>query len=261
MNKHLTAVLGLPPLPATLRYDGTPLSKIRQKAVCDALQMYEVGIRDIIIQNIGDLPLLQKVGIETTTAMTMLSAAVRDALPSDCSLGISVLMNDGAAAFAIAHAVGADYIRAKIYVGAMVGASGIEYGCMDEVLCLKQKLNSPVRIWADVHDRTGTPLGNPSLTDACEHALYKGLADVLIITGKNFDESLAMLSSVKAAFPNATVYLGGGAKPDNLQRCVQYSDGVIVGSYLKQNGVMHLPLDNQRMGEFMNAWRATGERE
>lgn len=252
--KHLCAVLGLMPLPATLRYDGSPLCGIRAQAVCDAKAMYSAGIRDIMVQNIGDLPMLQNVSVDTVASMTMICTAVRDALPADCKMGISVLMNDGAAALAIAEAVGADYIRTKIYVGAMIGASGIEYGCMDSVLALKLKLNSKVKIWTDVHDRTGTPLANVTLHDACEQAIYKGLCDVLIITGKNPDESLFMIDQVKADFPNVPVYLGGGAKPDNLALNLRHCDGVIVGSYLKTDGVIDHPLDPQRMSAFVGAW-------
>lgn len=254
MNKHFCAVLGLMPLPATLRYDGSSLKEIRRQAVLDAKLMYEAGIRDIMVQNIGDLPMLQTVGLDTVANMSMLCTAVRDALPSDCTMGVSVLMNDGAAALAIAEAVGAEYIRTKIYVGAMIGASGIEYGCMDEVLKLKQRLGSKVKIWADVHDRTGTPLGNVSLIDACEQAICKGLSDVLIITGKNHAESLEMTVAVKKAYPHIPVYLGGGAKPDNLELCLSHCDGVIVGSYLKTDGIIDHPLDPLRMRTFVERW-------
>ncbi len=254
MTKELCAMLGLMPLPATLRCGGTPLSVIRRQAVSDAKAMYAAGIRNIMVQNIGDLPLLQTVGLETVANMTMLCTAVRDALPNDCKLGVSVLMNDGPASLAIAEAVSADYIRAKIYVGAMVAAGGIECGCMDAVLTLKQRLCSKVQIYADVHDRTGTPLGNVSLLEACEQALTKGLSDVLIITGKDHAESLAMIDEVKGAFPLTPVYLGGGAKPDNLCESLRRCDGVIVGSFLKTEGCIDHPLDPERMQRFMTAW-------
>ncbi|MBQ2478052.1 MAG: BtpA/SgcQ family protein [Erysipelotrichales bacterium] len=255
MKKHLTAMVGVPALPGTLRYDGTPVPILAEKCVKEAKTLYAYGIRDIMIQNIGDLPMIQRPGKEITAYMSVIASKVKDALPKDCEFGVSILMNDGEGELAVADAVGADYIRTKIYVGAMVAAGGIETSCMDEVLLLKQKIGSPVKIRADVHDRTGVPLGNPSLTDACEQALSKGLADVLIITGKNEDETLNMVKEVKAAFPNAVIYIGGGAKPHNLKKFTDAADGVIVGSYLKKDGKIFEELDPVRLEEFMNAWR------
>lgn len=254
MTKQLCAMVGLMPLPATIKYNGESLEAIKQRAVLDAKEMYQGGIRCIMVQNIGDIPMVQKVGLDVVAEMAVICAAIRDALPSDCKLGISVLMNDGAAALAIAHAVGADFIRTKIYVGAMVGAAGIEHSCMDEVLQMKLKLGSRVGIWADVHDRTGVPLGDVKLLDACEHALIKGLADVLIITGKSFEQSMSMISEVKQSYPKVPVYLGGGAKPDNLSESLSRCDGVIVGSYLKKDGIIDNPLDENRMNIFLKAW-------
>ena len=250
MKKHLTAMVGVPALPGTLRYDGTPVPILAEKCVKEAKTLYAYGIRDIMIQNIGDLPMIQRPGKEITAYMSVIASKVKDALPEDCEFGVSILMNDGEG----------ELVRVSGQVlpgcvGAMVAAGGIETSCMDEVLLLKQKIGSPVKIRADVHDRTGVPLGNPNLTDACEQALSKGLADVLIITGKNEEETLAMVKEVKAAFPNAVIYIGGGAKPHNLKKFTDAADGVIVGSYLKKDGKIFEELDPVRLEEFMNAWR------
>ncbi|MBQ1505622.1 MAG: BtpA/SgcQ family protein [Erysipelotrichales bacterium] len=261
MKNHLSAVVGVPALPGTLNYDGTPFSQIVDQCVAEAKQLYSYGIRDILIQNIGDLPMIQKPGKDTTAFMSVVASKVRDALPNDCEIGISVLMNDGEGELAAAEASGADYIRAKIYVGAMVAAGGIETSCMDEVLQLKQRLGSAVKIRADIHDRTGVPLGNPSLTDACEQALSKGLADVLIITGKNPEETLSMVHEVKTAFPHTEVHIGGGAKPSNLKEFLKEADGIVVGSYLKKDGKIFESLDHSRLTEFMNAWQKAAEGE
>ena len=64
-----------------------------------------------------------------------------------------------------------------------------------------------------------------------------------------------MVKEVKAAFPNAVIYIGGGAKPHNLKKFTDAADGVIVGSYLKKDGKIFEELDPVRLEEFMNAWR------
>ena len=255
MNKELVVMIGLPALKGTLEYDGKSIDEISSQVVKEAKTLYDAGIRNMMIQNIGDYPMVQKVGPEIIAMMSRVTADIRRELPDDVSLGISVLMNEGAGALAIADANECDYIRAKIYVGAMVAASGIEYSCMDEVLNLKNKLSSKVSIWADIHDRTGTPLGNPSLVDACAQAIQKGKAEVLIITGKNEEESKEMIQEVKKAFPSQKVYLGGGVNPKNINSFLSLCDGVIVGSYLKKEGKMNEELDSVRLEEFMHAWK------
>lgn len=63
-----------------------------------------------------------------------------------------------------------------------------------------------------------------------------------------------MIDEVKKAFPKIPVYLGGGAKPDNLRVNLDHCDGIIVGSYLKTDGIIDHPLDKSRMSAFMNEW-------
>ncbi len=254
--KGLTAMVGLRALPGTIKYDGMPFTKITELAVNETKKLYAAGIRNIMLQNVSDLPMLEKVGPEVTAYMSAVGYAMKMAVPEDCSLGVSVLKNDGAATVAVAEAMGADYVRAKVYVGAMVSASGIECGCVDEVLAMRYKLGSSVQIWADVHDRVGTPLANVSLLDDCGLAIDKGLADALIICGKNFDESIEMIDSVKAAFPNQYVFIGGGSNPDNMATIYKHCEGIIVGSYLKEDGKIYNELDDKRLSEFMSVYDA-----
>ena len=253
---ELTTVVGIAPLPGTARYQGESISSIVDAAVEEAVQYAEAGIDSIILQNINDWPAREHVDIETVAYLSAIGSAVRRAVGSSCRLGISVLRNDGEAAVAVAHAVGAQFIRAKIYVGAMLSANGIEMGCMNGVLSLRQKIGSDVEIWADIRSRTAVPLVDYPILQECGFAAEKGMCRSFLLSGGDMAQVLETAQCVKQAFPNHRVILGGGVNLNNLEQVMANADGAIVASCLKQDGRMHAPIDPVRLEHFMRCYRA-----
>lgn len=250
----LASVVGIQALPGTT-LNTLPFKKILKKAVEEARMLYAAGIRNIMIQNVNDLPMYVHVGTNIVSYMTVIGYAIREALPDDCILGVSVLRDDADAMVAIASAVEADYIRPKAYVGAVVGIDGIHAGIIDQVLEMRYKLKCDVQIWPDIHDRSTSPLGGVSLLDACQQAISQGLADALIIAGKDFDESSKKIHLVKDNLPNVYVFLGGGANVSNLSQIYDMADGIFVASCLKDTGNMTGNLDPKKLDQFMSAYR------
>lgn len=250
----LASVVGIQALPGTT-LNTLPFKKILKKAVEEARMLYAAGIRNIMIQNVNDLPMYVHVGTNIVSYMTVIGYAIREALPDDCILGVSVLRDDADAMVAIASAVEADYIRPKAYVGAVVGIDGIHAGIIDQVLEMRYKLKCDVQIWPDIHDRSTSPLGGVSLLDACQQAISQGLADALIIAGKDFDESSKKIHLVKDNLPNVYVFLGGGANVSNLSQIYSMTDGIFVASCLKDTGNMTGNLDPKKLDQFMSVYR------
>ncbi|HPK16960.1 MAG TPA: BtpA/SgcQ family protein [Clostridia bacterium] len=248
---QLSTVVGIKSLPGTAAYANEPFSAIVDCAVSDALTYYNAGIRNIIIQNVNDWPSREKVGPETVAYMSVIGSEVRNAVGGDCALGISVLRNDGVAAVAIAHAVQAQFIRAKVYVGAMISAAGIETGCMNEVLSLRHAIGSDVNIWADIRSRTGIPITDYPILQECAFAVDKGLCDHMILSSQSFDDSIELVRTVKKAYPKCQVMLGGAVNHQNLQIACSHADGAIVASCLKRDGKMHEVIDPERLQSFM----------
>lgn len=257
---ELTTVVGIAPLPGTARYQGESISSIVDAAVEEAAQYAAAGISSMILQNVNDWPARERVDIETVAYLSVIGSAVRRAVGTSCRLGISVLRNDGAAAVAIAHAVGAQFIRAKIYVGAMLGAGGIEMGCMDTVLSLRQKIGSDVEIWADIRSRTAIPLVNYPILQECGFAAEKGMCRSFLLSGGDMGQVLETAQCVKRTFPSHRVILGGGVNLENLEQVIANADGAIVASYLKKDGKMHAPIDPVRLEHFMRCYHAAMER-
>ena len=254
----LASVVGIKALPGTTQNE-LPFKRILRNAVDEAKMLYQAGVRNILIQNVNDLPMYMDVGKNIVSYMSVIGYAIREALPDDLVLGVSVLRDDADAMVSIASAIEADYIRPKGYVGALIGVDGVHEGIIDKVLEMRYKLKCDVQIWPDVHDRSTTPLGDVSLIDACQQALSQGLADVLIIAGKTFAQSLEKINLVKDNLPNSYVFLGGGANFDNLRKVYEAADGAFVASCLKDSGNMTGDLDQGKLDKFMDLYKEISE--
>jgi membrane complex biogenesis BtpA family protein len=241
-RRVLIGVVGAPPLPGSYGYAGATLEELERRVVSDATAYAQAGFDALMIQNIGDIPAAERVGPETVAWMTTLGRAVRAVI--DVPLGVAVLKSDGPAALAIAQAIGADFVRVKVWVGAMVGAEGLVQGSAREVLHYRRHIGAEqIAIWADVHDRTGVPLAPMPLERAAREAIVFGKADGLVITGADEDETVDWIDRVKQVLPDTLVVAGGGAHAGNLGRILAGADGVIVATAAKVEGVLSNPVD------------------
>jgi membrane complex biogenesis BtpA family protein len=248
----LASVVGIKALPGTTQ-NTLPFKKILNQAVNEARMLYDAGIRNIMIQNVNDLPMYVHVGTNIVSYMSVIGYAIREALPSECVLGVSVLRDDADAMVSVASAIEADYIRPKTYVGTVVGIDGVHDGCIDRVLEMRYKLRCDVQIWPDIHDRSTSPLGDVSLVDACQQAVSQGLADAIFIAGKDFNDSLERIKLVKENV-GSYVFLGGGANATNLEQVYSVADGAMVASCLKDTGNMTGNLDQKKLDQFMKVY-------
>jgi len=256
MTKLLAGMLHLPPLP------GSPLGRssldaIEKHVLADARVLAEAGFDAAILENYGDVPFFKdRVDPVTVASMTRLAVAVRSATGA-LRLGINVLRNDSASALAIAFAVDADLIRVNVHVGATATDQGVIEGRASETMRLRASLGADVEIWSDVHVKHGRSLAHSSIEGEAEDAVLRGLADALIVSGRATGEpaSLDEVRRVKALDLGVPVYVGSGVTEKNLQEVLVASDGVIVGTALKQGGRTANPVERDRALRFVERAR------
>lgn len=234
---------GLPGSPLAV-----PLDECIERAVADARALERGGVDAIIVENFHDAPFRAgAVDAHTVAAMTAATLAVRSAV--SCELGVNVLRNDAAAALGIALACGASFVRVNIHTGAMLTDQGIINGRADETLRLRKLLDAErIRIYADVLVKHAVPLGPVTLEDAVRDAVERGLADAIVVTGAATGQA-ASPDDVRRAVDVAhvPVFVGSGITADNLPDFVPPATGAIVGSWLKQDGIVNNPVDAQRV--------------
>lgn len=224
---RITGVVHLPPFGADrLDLEGLESWMLEQIGI-----HAECGITSMMIQDQtpGELA-----GLKNVAILSALGRTVKRMFP-DLSLGIILEANNPSAAMYIANACGADFIRQKVFIGAMVKAGGVMTGRAGEVWEARKDMDRPVRVLTDIYDRTGVPLGPLPIETAAGQALKFG-SDGLILTGKNFEESLDLADRVRKQYPQAPVYLGGGITEKNVGEAVKHCDGMIVSSCLMEDG-------------------------
>lgn len=233
------------------------LADILAVACADARALARAGFDALLIENFGDAPFRPThVDPHTVACMTVAARAVREAVPQ-LPLGVNVLRNDPSAALAIAHAVGAVFVRINVHCGAYATDQGVIEGRADETLRFRRRLGADVAILADVHVKHARPLSSAPIAEAAEETAYRGRADALIVsgsaTGKPTD--LEDVRAVKRAVPDRRVYVGSGATADHIRAILARADGAIVGTAVKAGGQTTAPVDAGRAAEFVGRAR------
>jgi len=254
--KHPKVVIGmlhLPALPGSPGYGGS-IPAIRETMVRDAAHLCEGGVHGLMIENFGDTPFFPgRVPAHVVAHVTAIATAVREMAPNT-PLGINILRNDGLSALAVAHAVGASYIRVNVLCGARVADQGLLQGIAHDLLRLRSQLHAgAIKIFADVDVKHSAPLAERPLVDEVDDTLHRGMADALIVsgagTGKPTDPN--KVEQVKSAAKTTPVFLGSGVTPQTLPQLLPHADGFIVGTYFKRDGQASNAVDLRRVRDLM----------
>jgi len=170
-------------------------------------------------------------------------------------LGVNVLRNDGLSALAIAHAVGAAFIRVNVLCGARLTDQGIVEGIAPRLLRDRAWLGANARILADVDVKHSAPLASRPIEEEAEEILVRGLADGLIVSGAATGRPAgpAQLRAVRDVARDAPVLVGSGISAENVGEYLDSADGLIVGTWLKRDGNVYQPIDPARVKALMTA--------
>ena len=234
-RQPLIACIHLLPLPGSPRYTGH-MPEIYDTALAEAEIFTRYPIDGLIIENFRDMPYYpHQLPAETIAA---LAAVTREIVQTvQIPVGVNALRNDAEAALAIATATGADFIRVNVHMDAVVSDQGIIQGTSHATLRLRAALRSPVLIFADAGVKHATPLGGRGLAMETRDLTERGLADAIIVSGPLTGSATrpADVDTVRQ-HTSLPVLVGSGATPDNLHQVYAMVDGLIVGSYFKQDG-------------------------
>ena len=254
-DKPLVAMVNLPPLPGSGNYDGRPVGAITERAVAEAQLLQRAGFNWLLLQNTHDAPTRASVPTTTLTAMAAIGEAVSHAFSG--IIGVNVHKNDGPGAIAVAHAIGASFVRVKVLVGACLGPEGVLQGNAGAVSALRRDLGSDIEVWADLGELTSVPIAPVGRDVLADWAGRFGCADRLIVTGSNFEQSVAAVCEAREG-TSLPVIIGGRTTPDTVGEALALANGVIVGSCLRVDGRTSGDLQEQQVNDYISAVRAAG---
>jgi membrane complex biogenesis BtpA family protein len=242
-------MLHLQPLPGSPRYDGS-FSRVLQAAIHDLDVLMMGGADGAIIENFFDAPFYPgRVPPPTIAAMTAAATMLRTHSKEDFILGINVLRNDAVSALSIASVVGATFVRVNVHTGAAVADQGLLLGEAHESVRLRRQLGQPIAILADVGVKHSSPLGTQSLEDMAKDAVERGHADGILVTGTRTGSPVNpdTLIAVRSAVPDVPLLAASGVDAESAAYLIPHCDGVVVGTWLKQDGRIENPVDLNRV--------------
>ncbi len=253
---RLVGMLHLGALPGAPGFAGD-FEAALEATVQEALALQEAGFDALLVENYGDAPYFaDEVPKVTVAAMARAVATVQAAV--SLPLGVNVLRNDALAALAVAAATGAAFIRVNVLTGAMFTDQGFLQGRAAELARARQALGPELEVLADVFVKHAVPPRGFTIEQAATDTYQRGLADGLVVTGSGTGHppDPSLVDKVRKAVPEAPVLVGSGVSKGRVRRLLEVSDGVIVGTDLKLDGVIANPVDPKRARAFVRAARA-----
>jgi membrane complex biogenesis BtpA family protein len=243
------------PLPGTPNYCGD-IVKIISQAIQDAIVLEKSGFDAIIVENMGDDPFAVELNVAQSTALSAISALVKQNV--SIPVGVDAVMNDYKSAISIAQAIGGDFVRIPVFVDTVEYYScGIINPCAHGAMYYRKQIDAEkIKIFADIQVKhTRMVLPNVTIEDSAKAAQGCG-ADALIVTGSQIgvETPIEMIRRVKKVV-KIPVIAGSGVNIANIKKQMMIVDGAIVGSSLKNSGVITNPVSYDLAKALIEAFR------
>ena len=256
-SKPIIGMIHLRPLPGAPLYnpEKQSMDQIVDIAVKEAKILENAGVNGLQIENIWDYPYLKgsDISYETVCAMTRVAVKVREAV--SLPIGVNCHLNGGEAAFAIAVAVSADWIRIFEYVNAYISHTGLTEGIAGKLARYRSFLKAEnIKFFSDVNVKHGSHyiISDRSVVSQAHDAESEG-TDAIIITGFETGQAPTpeKVKDISDSVKCPTI-IGSGTTSENVKELLRYADGAIVGSYFKKDNNWKNPVDSERTILFMN---------
>src|ERR687889_290998 len=160
------------------------------------------------------------------------------------------------ASLAVAAATGAAFAR-EIFTGAFAGDFGLWVRSAGDTFRYRREVSAEgCRLLFNINAEFAAPLAPRPLAEVARSVVFSSMPDALCvsgpITGQPADAS--GLADVAQAVRDSgvPVLVNTGFRASNARELLQFTDGAIVGSSLKTDGVTWNPVDRARVRELMD---------
>lgn len=238
---HLEALPGAPGF-------GGDLEAVLGRAVEDAAALAGGGADAVIVENFGDAPFFAtQVPPETVACMARAVEMVCGAV--EVPVGVNVLRNDARSALGLCAASEASFLRVNVHTGAAVTDQGIIQGVAAQTLRVRAQLAPEAVLFADVHVKHASPMGDETIAEAAAETFGRGCADALVISGSatGLAAERGDLEAVKERVADAPLFVGSGLTEHGASAVAGLIDGAFVGTALKRDGDVTQPVEKGRV--------------
>lgn len=255
-EKVLIGVVHCEALPGAPAYDGAPLATILDRALADADAYIGGGMDGLIVENHGDIPFLkpEDLGPETAACLAVIAERIRARFT--VPLGVNVLANGAIHALAVAKAANAAFIRVNQWANAYIANEGLIEGAAANALRYRARIGAKdVAIFADAHVKHGAHaiVADRPIAELVRDVIFFQ-ADAVIATGSRTGDPASddEIGAIRAS-SHLPLLVGSGVTVDNVARILAQTDGAIVASALKKEGVWWNPVESERVKSLLAA--------
>ena len=241
------------PLPGTPKFAGD-MTRIVEQAVADAVTLEQAGVDGVIVENTGDDPYGVELDVAQGAALAAVSSLVKQAV--SIPVGIDAALCDYKTSISIAQAIGGDFVRLAVFVDTVdFYGCGPVPPCARAAMCYRKAIGADnVRVFADIQVKhTHMVLPSVTIEDSAVAAQDCG-ADALIVTGSRTgsETPIELIERAKKVV-RLPVIAGSGVNTVNVASQLSIADGAIVGSSLKEGGIVTNPVSYDLTRALMDA--------
>lgn len=205
-----------------------------------------------------DVPYIQQdkhFNAETIACMTRLSMEITSIIPDSTPCGIQILACGNQQAIAIAKAANLQFIRVEGFVFSHIADEGFTNANAGELLRYRKNIDAEsVLVLTDMKKKHSSHsiTEDVSLLETVKAAEFF-LSDGVILTGSSTGHA-ANPDDLDAVYGHTKlpILIGSGVTKENVDKYFRKANGLIIGSYFKEDGNWMNDLSEERVEEFMN---------
>jgi membrane complex biogenesis BtpA family protein len=256
-SRPIIAMVHLPALPGMPLYDAAGgMDAIIASMERDLAALQDGGIDGVMFGNENDRPYAVKAETAQIAAMAAAVAAVKPRIR--VPFGVDLLW-DASATVAVAAVTGARFAR-EVFNGVHAGDLGLWIPDAAAALRLRRNLNAEhVKLLFTVVAEFAAPLDSRGPAAVARSVAFTSLPDAIGVSGPitgtppTADEVRSVRQAVNGSVP---VMVNTGLRRETVADLLPSSDGAVVGTSLKYDGVTWNPVDPARVLALMDTVRA-----
>lgn len=250
-EKPIIAMCHFRAMPGDPYYDADGgMEKVVDLARSELLALQAGGVDAVMFSNEFSLPYLTKVNPETTVAMARVIGEIKSEVK--VPFGVNVLW-DPYASLDLAAATGALFIR-EIMSGVYASDFGLWNTNVGDIVRHRMRLGlKDLKMIYNIVPEAAKYLGDRDVTEIAKTTVFNNKPDVICVSGITAGAATDshVLANVKKAIPTTPIFANTGCNVDTIEKTLSISDGAIVGTTFKKDGLFDNFIDVERVKTFM----------
>ncbi|WP_440895952.1 BtpA/SgcQ family protein [Amphibacillus sp. Q70] len=250
LNKSIIGMIHLKPMPTSSKSRHS-IDEITEFALKDLATLEEAGIEYAIVENVFDKPYSTEMNLELIVAYTHIFTILQK--HTKIELGVNIHATSGVEEMVIASLCGAKFIRAESFVEYRHTMSGLLTPMSAKLTRKRRELDSDVKIFADVNVKESRAVYDQTIEEAIADALVAE-ADAIIVTGLETGKPPvpAEIKELKKVTQDCPLLIGSGVSEENIGELMEFADGAIIGSSIKEDGLISHPVSLERVKKLLD---------